>query len=125
MTRKEFLERIEKLGLDRKRFCIISGGVMLMYGLREETGDIDIKMSPKYFTEIRDRFSVRKSPKFDYLYELEDGVEVAVMDYGFEDVVEMDGYLVESLQKQLEWKIANGREKDREDIERIREFLRK
>lgn len=123
MKKQEFLERLKELDLDAGKFCVISGGVMLLYGLRDETQDIDIKMSPTYFEEVKSRFPVRKSSKYDYLYELADDVEVAVEDYRPEDTVMLDGVLVESLEKQLEWKLRHGREKDLPEIERIRDFL--
>ncbi len=44
MTKKEFLEKIDSLNLDKKRYCIISGGIMLLYGLKETTEDVDIKI---------------------------------------------------------------------------------
>ncbi len=123
MTKKEFLERLNGLGLNRSRFCIISGGTMLMYGLRSETNDIDIKMGVQYFEEIRKKFPVRKSPKFDYLYELTDDVEVAVQEFDLKDTVMIDGYLVESLELQLAWKLKNGRAKDEPEIKRIQKYL--
>ena len=123
MTKKEFLERLNGLGLNRSRFCIISGGTMLMYGLRSETNDIDIKMGVQYFEEIRKKFPVRKSPKFDYLYELTDDVEVAVQEFDLKDTVMIDGYLVESLELQLAWKLKNGRAKDEPEIKRIQKYV--
>ena len=96
---------------------------MLMYGLRSETNDIDIKMGVQYFEEIRKKFPVRKSPKFDYLYELTDDVEVAVQEFDLKDTVMIDGYLVESLELQLAWKRKNGRAKDEPEIKRIQKYL--
>lgn len=123
MTKEEFLERLDGLGLDKSKFCIISGGVMLMYGLREQTEDIDIKMGQDYFDEINDKFPTRKSPKYDYLYEIADNIEVAVQEFIPEDVVEIDGFLVETLELQLQWKLKNGRAKDQPDIEKIQKYL--
>lgn len=123
MTRQEYLENLGELGLDKTKFCIISGGVMLMYGLRERTDDIDIKMGQEYFEEIRGRFPTRKSPKYDYLYEIADDIEVAVQEFVPEDVVEIDGFLVETLDLQLQWKLQNGRAKDWEDIKKIQFYL--
>ena len=44
MNKKEYIEKLESLKLDKKRYCIISGGVMLLYGLKDTTEDIDIKV---------------------------------------------------------------------------------
>lgn len=123
MKKEEFLERLNELGLDRSRFCIISGGAMLMYGLREEASDIDIKMGRQYFEEVRKGSLIKKSSKFDYVYELFDDVDVAVQEFDLRDVVMIDGYLVESLERQLAWKLKNGRVKDQPEIEKIQRYL--
>ncbi|MDO4282929.1 MAG: hypothetical protein Q4D02_04755 [Clostridia bacterium] len=123
MKKQEFLKTIDGLNLDKQKYCIISGGVMLMYGLREETEDIDLKIIPELFDELNQKYATRKSEKFSYLYELTDSIELAVLDFSQDDVVWIDGYPVESLEKQLEWKLANHRLKDEEDIRRIKEYL--
>lgn len=123
MTKQEYLRNLESFELDPKRFCIIAGGVMLMYGLRAETDDIDIKMSSEYFEEVKKKLGATKSSKFDYLWAVGDQLEIAVLDYEPEDVVEIDGFLVEKIEQQLEWKLRNGRTKDVEDIRLIREYL--
>ena len=124
MNKQEYIKRLNSLGLDKKRFCIISGGVMLLYGLKDATEDIDIKMRPNYFDEIKGRFPVRKSPKYDYLYELNDFFEVAVLDYQDSDVRIVNGYPVKSLELQLEWMLSQNREKDKEKIKIIQRFLK-
>ena len=37
MDKKEYLKKLDSLNLDKNRYCIISGGVMLLYGLKETT----------------------------------------------------------------------------------------
>ena len=86
MNKKEYIQKLETLQLDKKRYCIISGGVMLLYGLKDTTEDIDIKIKPDYFEELKTRFHFTKSSKYPYLYELEDKCEVAVLDYKKSDI---------------------------------------
>lgn len=123
MNKVEYLKEIDKLNLDKNEYCIISGGVMLLYNLRDQTEDIDIKVTKKLFNELTSRFNLTKSPKFSYLYELSNNIEIALMDFDKNDIVWIDGYPVESLEKQLEWKLSNNREKDKRDIKIIRNFL--
>lgn len=125
MNKKEYIEKLESLKLDKNRFCIISGGVMLLYGLKESTEDIDIKVRPNYFEELKERFKFKKSPKYPYLYELDESTEVAVLDYKEEDIRYVDNYPVESLELQLKWMIENNRPKDQEKIKIVKEFLKK
>ena len=125
MTREEYLKKLDELGLDKTRYCIISGGVMLVLGLREQTSDIDIKVTPDYFEELQSRFTFKKSPKYDYLYELSDEVEVAVLDFDPDSVEYVDGYPLNKIENELEWKIKNNREKDQPDIKRIKEYIKR
>ncbi len=123
MNKEEYIKKLDSLNLDKDRYCIISGGVMLLYGLKEKTEDIDIKVKPDYFEELKERFNFKKSPKYPYLYEIDDETEVAVLDYNYSDVRMVDGYPVESLELQLKWMLENNRPKDKEKIEIIKEYL--
>ena len=125
MNKEEYLKNLDSLNLDKNRYCIISGGIMLLYGLKESTEDIDIKVKPDYFEELKERFEFKKSPKYPYLYELSDTVEVAVLDFDLEDIEIVDGYPVESLELQLTWMLEHKRKKDKEKIKIIRDFLNK
>ena len=123
MNKAEYIKKLDALNLDKDRYCIISGGIMLLYGLKETTEDIDIKVKPDYFEELKSRFEFKKSPKYPYLYELDDETEVAVLDYNTTDVKIFDGHPVESLELQLKWMIENNRPKDKEKIEIIKKYL--
>ena len=124
MKRREYLRKLDELGLDKDKYCIIAGGVMLMNGLKNDTDDIDIRVLPSYFEELKSRFEFRKSSKYLYLYELGDNIEVAVVEFNEKDVEFIDGYPVLSLRKELEWKFKNNREKDKDSIIKIEEYLR-
>lgn len=123
MTKQEYMQKLASLGLDREKFCVVAGGAMVLHGLREQTDDIDIKVLPEYFEEIRGDFEVEKSPKYENLYELGDKVEVMVGDFAKTDVVEIEGFSVNTLENELGWKLAHGRAKDTEDVRKIRERL--
>ena len=125
MNKKEYLSRLDELNLDKSKYCIISGGTMLMYGLKDTTVDIDIKVLPNYYEELKNRFNIKKSSKYPYLYEISDEIEIAVLDFDKSDLEYIDEYTLESLELQLEWKIKNNREKDKEEIIKIKEYLKK
>ena len=125
MDKKEYLKKLDSLNLDKNRYCIISGGVMLLYGLKETTEDIDIKVKPDYFEELKSTYKFKKSPKYPYLYELDESTEIAVLDYEKSDVRFVDGYPVESLELQLKWMLDNNRPKDKEKIKIIKKYLKK
>lgn len=124
MNKKEFIKKLDSLNLDKERYCIISGGVMLLYDLKSTTEDIDIKVRPDYFEELKENYIFKKSTKYPYLYELDETTEVAVLDYNDEDVRIVDGHPVESLELQLKWMIKQNRPKDQEKIKIIKNFLK-
>lgn len=123
MNKKEYLEKLDKLNLDKDKYCIISGGVMLMHNLKDKTNDIDIKILPEYFEELKSIYTFNKSPKYSYLYELGEDVETAVQDFTKDDIDIIDGYPVLKLEIELDWKIKNNREKDQESIKIIKKYL--
>jgi hypothetical protein len=125
MNRDEYKRKLDSLNLDKNRYCIISGGIMLLNGLKDTTEDVDIKVRPDYFEELKERFNVKKSPKYPYLYELDEETEVAVLDYDDSEVEIVDGYPVMNLELQLNWMIENKRPKDQEKIKIIKEFLKR
>ena len=124
MYREEFLARLDSLNLDKRRYCVLSGGVMLLYGLKETTADIDIKVRPNYFEELKTKFTFSKSPKYPDLYELGDDVEVAVRDYDDKDVRVVLDHPVESLELTLQWMLEHNRPKDQEKIKIIQNYLK-
>ena len=124
MNKKEYLNKLDKLNFDKDKYCIIAGGVLLMHGLKETTEDIDLQVLPEYFEELKKGFKFKKSNKYSYLYELNNDIEIAVRKFDYKEVEIIDGYPVETLEKELEWKVANNREKDKELILQIKEYLK-
>lgn len=125
MKKEEYLQLVDSLNLDKNEYCIISGGVMVMYNLREETQDVDLKITPKLFKNLKQSYTLTPSSKYDNLFELGEKIELKVEEIHFENVAWVDGYPVESLEKTLRWKLENNRPKDKEDIRKIQEYLGK
>ena len=124
MNKVEYLQELDKLGLDKSRYCIIAGGVMLLHGLKDSTEDIDIKVQPDYFEELKSRFTFTKSPKpYPDLYVLSDTVEVAAREFDTVEIV--DGYPTEPLTEVLAWMKEHKRPKDLEKIKIIENYLKK
>ena len=116
MKKKEFLKVVDSLGLDKTSYCIIASGVMLMYGLRDECTDVDLKVSKELFQKMLKIYHMKKSDRYDYVYELSDIIDVNCRNFNPNEITFVDGYPVESLELQLKWKEENNRLKDQEDI---------
>lgn len=125
MKKKEFLKVVDSLGLDKTSYCIIASGVMLMYGLRDECTDVDLKVSKELFQKMLKIYHMKKSDRYDYVYELSDIIDVNCRNFNPNEITFVDGYPVESLELQLKWKEENNRLKDQEDIQKIKEYLKR
>lgn len=124
MDKDAYKANLDKLNIDKSQYCIIAGGVMLLWRLKETTEDIDIKVRPEYFEELKKKFIFKKSTKYPNLYELGDTTEVKVEDFDASNVVTVDGYPTESLELTLKWMLDHNRPKDHEKIKILQKFLK-
>ena len=120
MNKEEYIKVLEELNLPKSEFIILSGGSLVMHGLREKTADLDLCFSKKLAEEI-DLYSASVDEKGFYNpfenCQAMDGFEKVEFDL-------VDGYQCESLKSVLAFKERMRRPKDLKDIERIKEFLK-
>lgn len=119
MNKKEFVEGLERMGMDKAEFIILSGGSLLIRGLREQTNDYDISATKKLAKDI-DMYSSPLNSAGSY--EPFENVEMKD-DYEKHHFDIVDGYKCESLEDILEFKRIMRRPKDLKDIETIEKYL--
>ena len=117
MKAAELKKRIDDL--PRFQFIILSGGSLVMNGLREETQDVDICVSEALANKLG---LSNKEPNEKGYYELPDGMDVMV---GMNKIncELVDGYLCQRLDDILRFKKSRNLPKDQQDIERIEEYF--
>ena len=119
MDREEIRERLRAFPYDQSGYWLAAGGAMVWHGLREQTADIDLGCSTALAERLEaDGFLIGRTEDGQRRFRCGELVEV------FENwlcggVETLDGLPVVTLQGLLEMKRALGREKDRQDIERI------
>ncbi len=123
MNKEEFLKELDKLNLDRNSYCIIASGAMLMHDLISEVSDIDIKTSKELFDILNNKYNMKQSSRYDYVYELNDIFDVNCKNFNRDNIEFVNGYPVEKLEVNLKWMEENKRDKDKEKIRIIKEFL--
>ena len=119
MNKQEYIAALEKLNLPKSEFIILSGGSLLMRGLREASADLDLCASKKLAKQI-DLYNAPKDDKgfftpFENCQMMDD-----FENFEF-DVI--DGYQCESLEGILAFKKKARRPKDLKDIENIERYL--
>ena len=125
MNKKEFLRILDSLNLDKNSYCIIASGSMLMHNLRDSCNDIDIRVTKELFQELLEKNNMKQSSYYDYVFELNDNIDVNSKNYDPNNIEFVDGYPVEKLEVQLQWMLEQNRPKDQEKIILLKEYLGK
>ena len=94
-----------------------------MHGLTDSCNDVDIRVSKELFDKLMDKYHMRQSDRYDYVYELSDNIDVNCKNFNKDNIEIVDDYPVEKLEINLEWMITNNRDKDKEKIRIIKEYL--
>ena len=123
MKKAEMIEKLKAFPYDPAEYWVITGGAMVLYGIREESSDIDLGCT----AQMADRLEQE-----GYLYKVTDdgnrwfklGNDIEVFEnWLFDTVDHVDGIPVISVQGLIEMKKDLGREKDLRDIALINDFL--
>lgn len=120
MNKQEFLAVLEEMALPKDQFIILSGGSLLMRGLRETTADLDLCMSKQLAKDI----NLYDSPKDEKGYYAPRENVQAMDDFDEKEFDVIHGYQCETLESILEFKKRMNRPKDLKDIQIIEKVLK-
>ena len=96
---------------------------MVLYGFREQTGDIDLGCSKSMADQLEaDGFLLRKTENGKRRFQFGKNIEI-FEEWLLDSAVAVEGFQVISVKGLLEMKKELGREKDLKDIELIREHI--
>lgn len=119
MKKQEFIDKLNSFGFPRTEFIILSGGSLLLRGLREETADFDLSASEALVKSL----DLKNCPKDEVgcYVPFEDVQMKPDMESRTFDVIE--GFRCQTLEDILALKLRLMRPKDIKDIEAIENFL--
>jgi len=125
MNRREILDRLKAFPYDRNEYWVLTGSAMVLYGIRDQTGDIDLGCSVKMADLLEsDGYLFGRTKDGNRWFKVGDSIEI--FESWLEDsVISIDGFQVISVNGLIEMKRKIGREKDFRDIELIESFLNK
>ena len=123
MKKEELLKLADSLKLPKEEYCILSGGALLLHGLREQTQDLDILITQKGFEMLNKNFSLELKDADEKLYKVTDDIECFLVDKLDSDINFIDNYPCKSLISIYNFKKRLNREKDQADILAIEKFL--
>lgn len=123
MNRAELIERVKALPFPKEDYWVITGGAMVLYGLREQTHDIDLGCTARLADELEQQGAEVSIGKDGTRKLVLDG-DVEIMENWLYDRVEtVEDIPVISLKGLKEMKLSLGREKDLRDVALIDAYL--
>lgn len=120
MNKKELLELIDSLNIDREEFWVLSSGALVIRGIFPDAGDLDIGVSEKGLEQLKKNFNLKQKENGWFI--VNDKVE-CVLDK--KDVEKVDGYNVENIKRYYSYLIQSSREKDKLRVPLVEEYMKK
>lgn len=126
MNKEELLNLLNSLELPKSEYYILSSGSLLLYGLREIAGDLDLCVSNELFEQLKKNCDLKESDKNEHgFYQIAKDIEIIPSSKEEFEMEYKDGYPVENLITILAFKEKRNAPKDQKDIENIKKYLQK
>ncbi len=124
MKKADILAALAAFPYSKEDYWVITGGAMVLYGIREETHDIDLGCTAKMADTLEaEGYLYRVMPEGGRWFKLGGDIEV-FENWLCDTVVSVDGVPVVSIDGLIAMKQKLGREKDLRDIGLIHEYLK-
>lgn len=122
MNRETILKKLKELDLDRNEYIIISGASLVVHGLLDKTGDIDLSCSQEYYDSLDWELKVGLfDSEIKYYKDFEIGPNFNWLD----DIDIIEGFRFMGLKNCLKLKLIENKEKDKEIIKKLEKLLNK
>ena len=121
MKKEELIKLIDSLGLDKEDFVVVSSGALVLRGIMDTAGDLDIAVTNIGLEFLKNKYDLVK--KDNGWYKVNDMVECVPdnMD-GKKELV--DNYYVQDINDYLKFLKGSKREKDKLRIPLVEEYIR-
>lgn len=119
MNKKELLELIESLNIDKNEFWILSSSALVLRGIYPDAGDLDIGVSEEGLRQLKEKFDLKQ--KANGWYIVNDKVE-CVLDK--KDVEKVGEYNLESINRYYSYLKSSNREKDKARIPLVESYIK-
>lgn len=121
MKKEELIKLIDSLGLDKEDFVVVSSGALVLRGIMDTAGDLDIAVTNIGLEYLKNKYDLVK--KDNGWYKVNDMVECVPdnMD-GKKELV--DNYYVQDINDYLKFLKGSKREKDKLRIPLVEEYIR-
>ena len=124
MNKYTLIDKVKSLQLSVGSYCVLAGGAMLFYGLREETQDIDLHVNEQAFSHLQATQALVLLDEDRRHYAIGDDIELYVTPQ--EDIVfaQREGVCIQTPQAVLALKRRLNRPKDVNDIAALELYIK-
>lgn len=123
MNKADIVKALGAFPYDPSEYWLITGGAMVLYGIREETSDIDLGCTGKLADRLEaDGYLHAVMANGKRWFKVGGAIEL-FEDWLCDTTTLVDGIPVISIRGLVDMKRGLGREKDIRDVERIEEYL--
>lgn len=124
MNKNTLVEKVKTLHLPIGSYCVLAGGAMLFYGLRDQTQDVDLHVNEDAFSILKNTQQLVLLDEERRHYAIGEDVELYVMPQSEIVYAVHDGICVQTPQAVLALKKRLNREKDKTDIAALEEYIK-
>ena len=123
MDKNKIIEKLRAFPYDPKNYWVVTGGAMVLHGIREETPDIDLGCTPEMADRLESEgFLCQKTSDGNRWFKV--GSDIEIFENWLYDKVELAGNIpVISLRGLLAMKNDLGRKKDMRDVLLIQKHM--
>lgn len=125
MDKTEIIKELDIFPYCKEDYWVLTGSAMVLYGIKQQTSDIDLGCNQKMADELeRDGFLFKLTESGNRHFKYNDCIEI------FENwlngtVIKVGNLPIVSISGLIEMKQELGREKDYKDIELIKDYLQR
>lgn len=124
MNKNELIKLIDTLKIDKNEFWILSSGALVLRGIYDDAGDLDIAVTDKGLIELKQNYKL--IPKKSGFYKVTDKIE-CVCDGKIENLKYkpelVNGYQVQNIYEYYEYLKNSKREKDKLRIPIVEAYI--
>jgi len=121
MNKKELIELIESLKIDRNEFWILSSSALVLRGIYPDAGDLDIAITEKGLEQLKTQYKL--IDKGNGWFKVNDKIECVLDTKEDWKIESYDSYNLESIQKYYDYLKQSDREKDKLRMPLIEEYM--
>ena len=121
MNKEELLELLNTLKISEEEFVILSSAALMLRGIYESCGDLDIAVTEKGLKELNKNYSLEQKDNGWYI--VNDKVE-CIVDSMEGKKEKLDMYYVQDIYDYLKYLEDSNREKDKLRIPLVKQYIK-